>query len=117
MTDIPLEETYKMLAEHQKTVEHLIKWGFNGDDMFVNDLERACIKTAIKLAIIRKYPIVNRFPILRFFAFVWLELRESISHETGKYYIKFRPVELKKLGREEVFMELNDQGLSLSGRF
>ncbi len=60
----------------QQTVEHLIKWKFNADGLFVNDLERAAIMTALRLTIIREYPILCRFPLLRFFAFLWLQLRE-----------------------------------------
>ena len=97
----------------QQTVEHLIKWKFNADGLFVNELERAAIMTALRLTIIREYPILRRFPLLRFLAFLWLQLREFFSYEFGKYYIEFRPIALKKLGRQEVFMEFDDQGLGL----
>jgi hypothetical protein len=86
------------IHKDQTTVEHLIKWTFNTDGLFVNDLERACIMTALRLTLRRKYPILDRFPLLRFFPFLWLELREFLSYETGKYYVKFRPMALKKLG-------------------
>ena len=97
----------------QQTVEHLIKWQFNADGLFVNELERAAIVTALRLTLLREYPILRRFPLLRFLAFLWLQLGEFFSYEFGKYYVEFRPMALIKLGRKDVFMEFDDQGLAL----
>jgi len=93
------------------TIENMLRYEWCNDEYLDDALDRAATVATFKLALWRKYPKISRMRFIRIISGAWYELNALIFYELGKYYTHFEKRALRKFGRREVFMQLDDDRL------
>ena len=91
-------------AGHLKALESVVKFDWNSDEYWDDAIWRGAVVGALKLALLREYPIIRHVRLIQVLCFAWVELRAFIDYERGKFFVNYGKRALAKFGCSKIFM-------------